>query len=71
VRTTGILILIIVAIFIIVVLATFFFLLRLSLFIFPTSQGLDFEKTLLSLLSWKLLSNDLMSKQLIQVTSII
>jgi hypothetical protein len=71
VKTTGILILIIVAIFIIVVLATFFFLLRLSLFIFPASQGLDFEKTLLSSLSWKFLSNDLMSKQLIQASSII
>jgi hypothetical protein len=71
VKTTGILILIIVAIFIIVVLATFFFLFRVSLFIFPTSQGLDFEKTLLSSLSWNLLSNNLMSKQLIQANGII
>src|SRR5215216_2563679 len=61
VKTTGILILIIVAIFIIVVLATFFFLMRLSFFIFPTTQGLDIEKTSLS--SWKLLSYDMLSKQ--------
>ena len=55
-KTTGILILIIVAIFIIVVLATFYFLLRLSLFIFPSSQGLDIEKSLaVQSLSWKLL----------------
>ena len=44
-NTLGILILIIIAIFIIVVLATFFFHIRLSLFIFPTSQGFDIEKT--------------------------
>jgi hypothetical protein len=54
VKTTGILILIIVAIFIIVVLATFFFLLRISLFTFPTSQGLDIEKNLVVSLSWRL-----------------
>jgi hypothetical protein len=54
VKTTGILILTIVVIFIIVVLATFFFLLRLSLFIFPGSQGLDIEKSLaVQSLSWK------------------
>jgi hypothetical protein len=66
VKTSGILILIIVAIFIIVVLATFFFLLRLSLFIFPTAEGLDIEKTLVvSSLSWKFLSHDVTSKQLL------
>jgi hypothetical protein len=43
-KTIGILILIIVAVFVIVVLATFFFHIRLSLFIFPTLQGLDIEK---------------------------
>ena len=54
VKTIEILILIIVAIFIIVVLATFFFLLRISLFTFPTSQGLDIEKNLVVSLSWRL-----------------
>ena len=53
-KTTGILILIIVAIFIIVILATFFFLLRISLFTFPTSQGLDIEKNLVVSLPWRL-----------------
>jgi hypothetical protein len=66
VNTIWILILIIVAIFIIVVLATFFFLLRISLFIFPTSNGLDIEKTLVISSSWKLLSHDVLPKQLLQ-----
>ena len=62
-NTLGILVLIIIAIFIIVVLATFFGLLRLFI-IFPTSQGLDIEKTLNGMLpSSKLLSHDVLSKQ--------
>ena len=61
VKTTGILIIIIAVVFIIVVFATFFFFLRLSLFIFPTSQALDMEK--ISLSSWKLVFHNMMSKQ--------
>ena len=60
-KTTGILIIIIAVVFIIVILATFFFLMRLSLFIFPASQGLDMKK--ISLSSWPLISQGVLSKQ--------
>jgi hypothetical protein len=60
-KTTGILIITIAVVFIIVILATFFFLMRLSLFIFPASQGTDIKKT--SLASWPLISQGGMSKQ--------
>jgi hypothetical protein len=61
VKTAGVLVLIIAIIFIIVILATFFFFMRLSMFIFPTSQALDMEKTSLS--SWKLVYHNMLSKQ--------
>ena len=61
VKTTGILIIIIAVVFIIVILATFFFLMRLSLFIYPASQGLDIMKTSLS--SWPLIIQGVLSKQ--------
>jgi hypothetical protein len=62
-NTVGILILIIIAIFIIVVIATFFFHVRLFI-IFPTSQGLDTEKSSNGMLSsWRLSSYDVLPEQ--------
>jgi hypothetical protein len=60
-KTAGILIIIIAVVFIIVILATFFFFMRISLFIFPASQGPDIKK--ISLSSWPPISQGVLSKQ--------